>query len=73
MKRADFERKFFNPFILKFVPDKSIDFPSSIHMNNFSENRFFIQADVIHTNVNIPRKLDGCNNFAVDYLGVFCG
>lgn len=43
-----------------------MDIPSSIHTKKISEKRFFIKASEIHNTVNMPQKLDSCNNFAVN-------
>ena len=66
MEREEFAGKFFNRSFQKFISNNWQDFPSSIHTNNFSKKKFFIQAGVIHSRVNIFRKLSSCNNFAVN-------
>ena len=73
MKREDFERKILFPVIQGFISNNCIDFPSSIHTQIFSENHFFIKATEMHSGVNMPYKFSSCNNFAVNYQGVFCG
>jgi len=32
-----------------------------------------MQTTIMHMLVNMTWKLGGCNNFAVNYSGVFCG